>query len=543
MPECVAGKRFVRGGAPIREVSDAYASFSRVRRPWVGAPLPGLDIGVVVAMVVAGALLLAALFAGDSFWTAAVVLLAAGAWSALALRRMGPGTGRPAAARPCCSRRRRGAASRSCGRSLPIAPGTSSTARSCSRGSSPSACCSGPSAAERAGAPRPARSWRSARPSSGRSRARWCRRSSRTGRAQPACATRSATGTRSRSRRTRCSCSDRGPPFRARNRVTRVAGTVLAYAAVVAMFLSVSRTGLAAAVAGVALWLWLARERLSAAALAVAAVLPACRRRGLGVHASRARRIRTGARRPRSRTAPRWASSSWWARWSPRCAVELIAQRDSPRLRRRVPAGRPGRARRRRWSPAWARSRSVRARARVRARPDSSTRPRTTGSSWWGEALRILRAKPLGGAGADTFKVARKRYREEAVETVEPHDVPLQVLAGTGPVGLLLFVSFLAAAAWAAAAALRRLEGAERAAAAALAVFPALWLFHALVDFPWNFVAVTGPALFARRRARRCGPRARARAQSLRRGRGRSPCRVAAVASAAIPVARGAERA
>ena len=116
---------------------------------------------------------------------------------------------------------------------------------------------------------------------------------------------------------------------------------------------------------------------------------------------------------------------------------------------------------------------------------------------WWGEALRIVRAKPLGGAGADTFKVARKRYRDEAVETVEPHDVPLQVLAGTGPVGLLLFVSFLAAAAWAAAAALRRLEGAERAAAAALAVFPALWLFHALVDFPWNFVAVTGPALFA----------------------------------------------
>jgi O-antigen ligase len=116
---------------------------------------------------------------------------------------------------------------------------------------------------------------------------------------------------------------------------------------------------------------------------------------------------------------------------------------------------------------------------------------------WWGEALQIVSAEPLSGAGADTFKIARKRYRDQAVETVEPHSVPLQFLAGTGPVGLLLFLSLVAAAAWSAVVALRRHEGAERAAAAALAVFPALWLFHALVDFPWNFVAVTGPALFA----------------------------------------------
>ena len=60
-----------------------------------------------------------------------------------------------------------------------------------------------------------------------------------------------------------------------RIRAARVAGTVLAYVAVLAIFLSVSRTGLAAAVAGVALWLWLARERLAAAALAAAAALPA----------------------------------------------------------------------------------------------------------------------------------------------------------------------------------------------------------------------------------------------------------------------------
>ena len=81
MPECVASKRFVRGWRSDPEVSRASGRFPRVRRPWAGAPLPGLDVGVIVVAV----LLLAALFAGESFWTATVVLLAAGGWGALAL--------------------------------------------------------------------------------------------------------------------------------------------------------------------------------------------------------------------------------------------------------------------------------------------------------------------------------------------------------------------------------------------------------------------------------------------------------------------------
>jgi O-antigen ligase len=116
---------------------------------------------------------------------------------------------------------------------------------------------------------------------------------------------------------------------------------------------------------------------------------------------------------------------------------------------------------------------------------------------WWGEALEIVQAKPFGGAGAETFEIARKRYRDQAVETSQPHSVPLQFLADTGPVGLLLFLLLVAAAGWTAVGALRRLTGRERDAAAALAVLPALWLVHALVDYPWSFVAVTGPALFA----------------------------------------------
>ena len=79
----------------------------------------------------------------------------------------------------------------------------------------------------------------------------------------------------------------------------------------------------------------------------------------------------------------------------------------------------------------------------------------------------------------------------------QPHSVPLQFLAGTGIVGLALLLGLVAAAAAAAVGAVRRLEGTERDAAAALAVALALWLVHALVDYDWDFVAVTGPAFFA----------------------------------------------
>jgi tetratricopeptide (TPR) repeat protein len=75
--------------------------------------------------------------------------------------------------------------------------------------------------------------------------------------------------------------------------------------------------------------------------------------------------------------------------------------------------------------------------------------------------------------------------------------VPLQFLAGTGLVGLALLLAFLAAGVVAVARGLRRRDGAERAAAAALATLPAVWLLQSLVDYPWDFVEVTGPAILA----------------------------------------------
>jgi tetratricopeptide (TPR) repeat protein len=75
--------------------------------------------------------------------------------------------------------------------------------------------------------------------------------------------------------------------------------------------------------------------------------------------------------------------------------------------------------------------------------------------------------------------------------------VPLQQLADGGAVGAGLFALLVLAAAGACACALRRLSGSERAAAAALLAAPAAYGVHALVDFNWDFLAVTAPTMVA----------------------------------------------
>jgi tetratricopeptide (TPR) repeat protein len=283
---------------------------------------------------------------------------------------------------------------------------------------------------------------------------------------------------------------------RARTRALRAAGAVLAYAAVVAVLLAVSRTGVAGAAAAVALWLWVGRERLAALALALAAALPAAAVAGWAF--TRPALVEDGAAR-----ADRVADGALFGLLLigggavAVLASELVHRRE-PALRRRVPAA----------LAASALVATVAAGALAVAlggsAPSAGQGPgrlfdasANNRLAWWGEAVDIFAADPIAGAGAGTFEVARKRFRDDAISTVEPHSVPLQFLAGTGLVGLALLLAFLAAAALAVARALPLLEGAERAAAAALATVPALWLLHALVDYDWNFVAVTGPALFA----------------------------------------------
>ena len=154
--------------------------------------------------------------------------------------------------------------------------------------------------------------------------------------------------------------------------------------------------------------------------------------------------------------------------------------------------------------------------------------------AWWRESLDIFEADELAGSGANTFEVARKRYREIASAVSQPHSVPLQFLAGTGLVGLALFLALIAAAGVAAVGALRRLDGPERDAGAALAVALALWLVHSLVDYDWDFVAVTGPVFFAAGVLAAAGLPAR-RAPGLFAAAGAAALALAAVVSIATP--------
>ncbi|MGH3136834.1 MAG: O-antigen ligase family protein [Gaiellaceae bacterium] len=116
---------------------------------------------------------------------------------------------------------------------------------------------------------------------------------------------------------------------------------------------------------------------------------------------------------------------------------------------------------------------------------------------WWGEAWDVFARHSPEGAGAGTFEIARKRYRADARTVLEPHNVPLQHLADGGVVALVLLLGLIGAAAATCVCALRRLDGPERAAGVALVAAPAAYLGHALVDYNWNFLAVTAPTMVA----------------------------------------------
>ena len=116
---------------------------------------------------------------------------------------------------------------------------------------------------------------------------------------------------------------------------------------------------------------------------------------------------------------------------------------------------------------------------------------------WWGEAWDVFTGHAPEGAGAGSFEVARKRYRVDARNVLQPHSVPLQQLSDGGVVALALLLAVIGAGGAVCVCALRRLGGEERSAAVALVVAPTAYLLHALVDYTWDFVAVTAPTMFA----------------------------------------------
>lgn len=288
-------------------------------------------------------------------------------------------------------------------------------------------------------------------------------------------------------------------------RIARIAGALLTYAGTVAILLTQSRAGVVAGAVVVALWLLLSDERLQDA-------LRACLFAGPGLLVggwafTRPALVEDGALR-----AERVADGRWFAVFAVAGALAVAAAALG------VPAARLVAEHGTRVRKAVLRLTALGALAGALALVAAVGNPISWASSqvsggectnapgrltdlcannrlaWWEEALDVAVDRPLGGTGAGTFELARRRYREDATQVDEPHSVPLQVLADTGAVGLALLLLLAVAA----AGGIRRtLRDGKDTALAALTCVVVAYAVHAVVDYDVDFLAVTAPALVA----------------------------------------------
>lgn len=105
-------------------------------------------------------------------------------------------------------------------------------------------------------------------------------------------------------------------------------------------------------------------------------------------------------------------------------------------------------------------------------------------------SLNEFREHPVAGIGADNFSIPYLQHRRSGEAPRYPHSFAMRTLAGLGAVGALLFLGFLALAV-AGVVRVRRAVGTEAGglAVAALCGF-AMWFFHGLVDWLWEFPAL-----------------------------------------------------
>ena len=291
----------------------------------------------------------------------------------------------------------------------------------------------------------------------------------------------------------------------------RVLGGLLAYVATLALLLTISRAGVIAAIGVVLLWLLLSRERVEGGLLLVVAAVPAALVAGWAF--TRPALVEAGAER-----ADRVADGAVFG------VLTLVGAGAVAALvvlggRRGLDAGlrrRTGRALLA--GAAVGVAIGIVALAVAIGNPVTWVDEEVTGSScsevvndpsrlgslnlnnrwcWWNEAWDAFTDHSPEGVGAGTFEIIRKRYRTDGRNVLQPHSVPLQQLSDGGIAALALFLTLVAAGAAACVGAIRRLEGGERAAAVALVAAPAAYLAHALVDYTWDFVAATAPAMVA----------------------------------------------
>ena len=296
----------------------------------------------------------------------------------------------------------------------------------------------------------------------------------------------------------------------------RWAGALVVYGASVAAVLTLSRSGLVIGALAVLLYLALARDAYGGLLTLAASLPPAALVAGIAFTqpglvddgTTHAQRVHAGAVfavtflvgaavAGARRVVALAASRPGRARAGPGRPLRGVGRGrsscSSSSSRGVVRAGGPAPAVRRLWHGFATTEQITQASGRLGS-ANSSNRWR-----WWQESWDAFSQHPLGGSGAGTFELEHRIVRGASYSepTIEPHSIALQSLGETGIVGFLLLAGAVVAAALVLRSALRRLDGVDRAAAAALTAGAAAWLAHALVDLHWDYIAVTAPVFLA----------------------------------------------
>ena len=264
------------------------------------------------------------------------------------------------------------------------------------------------------------------------------------------------------------------------------AGTLLAYSALVALLLTYSRGGILTAALVCVVWLWFTDERVESAATLVAAALPAAAVGGIGF-------ALPGVTSDGQSLHVRWRDGLVFGAL---LVVGAIAALVLERLRR------PSDTRAlRRAAIAFGVLAVAAAVVAVvvngigsGAVGNGGGRIGSTSSNfrftWWSQAWHGFTDHVLWGTGAGTFHLLNLRYRKTYLDfTIEPHNLPVQVLAELGLIGFVLLV----------VACVMLLRGSFRRSGheLALALLLPAFLIHSLVDVDWDFAAVAAPAFVA----------------------------------------------
>jgi O-antigen ligase len=264
------------------------------------------------------------------------------------------------------------------------------------------------------------------------------------------------------------------------------AGTLLAYSSLVALLLTYSRGGILTAALVCVVWLWLTDERLESAATLVAAAVPAAVVGGIAF-------VLPGVTSDNQSLHVRWRDGVVFG-------VLLLVGAVVALVLERLPRPKGTRVLRRAAVACGAVAVAAGAVAVAVNGIGSDTvgngggRIGSTSSNfrftWWSQAWHGFTDHPFRGAGAGSFHLLNLLYRTSYLDyTIEPHNLPLQVLAELGLVGLVLF----ALACFMLLRGSMRRHGHELALALLLPAF----LGHSLVDVDWDFAAVAAPAFVA----------------------------------------------